>query len=161
VTTAMSVVHLEPRPNEHLIQALGHYQSGEFSLTVGPSGIVPANCHRISIDTLTLYFAPKNLLLVGLDAYVNLGRAEHRPLRMPPVDITAALASSDLFDEHGIGPGSDIPPRYALSENTRVLCINLGDSAPVICVRGLSCLVCSLGTGGELIEIWIEGLVMA
>ncbi|MBI1926903.1 hypothetical protein HYR99_21995 [Candidatus Poribacteria bacterium] len=114
--------------------------------------------HRISIDTLTLSFSSDRHVLMGFDAYTNSERWERRQLILPPVDQEAALVCIEPFDEHGIGAGSSVPLQYTFSERTSLLLIKLGGGQVFTRIRCLSCAICGLGPGGELLEIWVEGL---
>lgn len=151
----MSEVHFQQVAGV-IHEATASYQATDYTLRVAAPERLPM--HRISIDTLTLLFEPENHVLLGFDAYTNFEKWNRRHLVVPRIDQEMAIICTELFDEHGIGPGSSSSVQYSYSEQTALLFIELGAAQVVNRIRCLSCAVCGLGPKGELIEIWVEGL---
>jgi hypothetical protein len=154
----MSDIHLREAIGLPLVQAEARYVQADHSLIVGPRGKIPVAVHRISIETLTLSFSPDSNVLTGLDAYTNAERWERRSLVESFADREAALECLEPFDEHGIGRSGSGPVRYSYSQESGVLLIELGSGQVVDRIQSLSCLICGLGIGGELLELWVQGL---
>ena len=156
----MSHIRLRPDPALLPIEAAAAYDQDDYTLIVGPGGMVPPDMHRASIDTLTLPFTPDKHVLTGFDAYTNAGQWERQALTLPPIDPKKALVCIEAFDKHGIGPTGAGPVRYIYSPATSLLLLRIGDGRSAARLRCLTCVVCGLGIGGELRQIWIEGITV-
>lgn len=160
MTIAMSNIRLRPASNLPPVEVSARYEQSDYSLIVGPRGEIPAGMHRLSIDTLSLSFSPDHNVLKGIDAYTNSQRWERQLLALPSVDQKTGLICSEYFDEHGIGKADARPVRYVYSEDTSLLLILIGDGHVATRTRCLSCGICGLGMSGELLEIWVEGVIL-
>ena len=156
----MSHIRLRPAPALLPVEAAAAYDQDDYTLIVGPGGMVPPDMHRASIDTLTLLFTPDKHVLTGFDAYTNAGQWERQSLTLPPIDPKKALVCIEAFDKHGIGPTGAGPVRYIYSPATSLLLLRIGDGRSAARLRCLTCVVCGLGSGGELRQIWIEGITV-
>lgn len=155
-------VHFRPVPAREPIQARARYRPADHILIVGADQEPPAPTSRISIETLTLLFSSDEHLLVGLDAYTNSRRWKRQPLANPPADQVAALTVADVsFDEHGVGPGNPGPVDYFYARDALLLLMVHGRGPAVTHVQCLSCVVCGLGPGGELVQIWVQGVSLS
>lgn len=156
----MSNTHLRPIPTLPPVEATPRYEPADYSLSVGPNGGIPVAMHRLSIGTVTLSFSPDEHVLTGLDAYTNPQRWKRQLTADPPVDKEMALACIEDFDEHGIGPTGSGSVQYIYSHEASLLLIRIDDGHVATRVRCLSCGICGLGTSGELVEIWVQGVVL-
>lgn len=154
----MADFFFHPDPSSQPGAAHADYQAEGFTLVVGPADANPVAMYRISADTLTLLFSPARRILVGFDAYTNSLGWERRLLALPTVSLDAALVCDGPFDEHGIAPALKQTPRFVYSASNGLLCIRLDGGAVVQYVRCLDNTVCALGTRGELVEVWVEGV---
>lgn len=156
----MSAIHLRLAAETAIPKAAARYKHSDYSLIVGPGGQVPVAAHRISIDTLTLLFSPDKYLFIGLDAYTNAQKWENLTLIQPVFDRDASLMCTENFDEHGIGPSVSGLVYYIYSEVSSLLLIRIGDGRVMQRVRFISCGICGLGVNEDLIEIWVQGVVV-
>lgn len=156
----MSAIHLRLATETSIPEAAARYKHSDYSLIVGPGGQVPVAAHRISIDSLTLFFSPDKHLFIGLDGYTNAQKWEYVTLVQPILDRDVALICTETFDEHGIGPSGSGPVHYVYSEVSSLLLIRIGDGPVMQRVRFISCGICGLGVDEDLIEIWVQGVVV-
>jgi hypothetical protein len=157
----MSAIHFQPESAIAPIKVDARYLPMDYTLSVGPGGQCLTNMHRISIDTLTLLFSPDKHVLMGLDAYTNSERWDRQRLANPSVELETALVCVEPFDEHGIGKGWADSVKYTYSDEVALLFIELGNGRATNRIRCLSSVVCGLGIGGNLLEIWIQGLTLS
>ena len=97
-------------------------------------------------------------MFLGLDAYTNSEKWDRQLLTTPPVDQKMALCCIEDFDKHGIGPTAEGPVRYIYSPEASLLLIRIGDGQIATRIRCLTYVICGLGDGGELHQIWVEGI---
>ncbi len=157
VIVVMSHIRLRPAPLVP-VEAVAGYDQDDYTLIVGPRGVTPADTHRASIDTLTLLFTPDTHVLTGFDAYTSAETWERQSLTLPSTDQKKALTCIEPFDKHGIGPTGAGPVRYFYSRETSRLLLQIGGGPIATRIRCLTCVICGLGFGGELHEIWVAGL---
>ena len=132
------------------------YLPDDHMLVAGPDGRAPAGAARASLDTLTLLFAQTDHRFLGLDAYTNAERWERRDLRLPKIDEEAAVICVEPFDAHGVARVAGRPVHCTYSPVQTLLHVQVDDGEVAAVIRCLSCVVCGLGVGGELIELWVE-----
>lgn len=139
-------------------EAKALYQKEEYMLTVGPEQKIPLNSHRLSLDDITLFFNPVNHQLIAIEAYTNSKYWKYQQLPKLATEIRASISCKETFDEHGIARSRKSSVNYIYSEETSSLLVKLGEGLIEYRARCLSCVVCSLGSDGELLELWIEGV---
>jgi hypothetical protein len=123
--------------------------------------------YRVSIDMLVLSFWPAghyagaDLVFIGFDGYTSSRNWERTSLVVPEISAEAAVRYRDpnLLDSAGIGPDDRREVQYSYSADNSLLLLAIGRGTVSRRIRCLSCVVAGLAVGGELLELWIEGLM--
>jgi hypothetical protein len=159
MTATRPSVRVRPLQGVAPIVAVARFTEAEHALVVDPVEPLQAT-NRVSIDALTLTFSSPPHVWIRLDAYTNRALWRSVDVELPSIDVESALGALGEFDRHGIGESQAADIAYAYSEQASLLLVRVAQREVVQRVRFLSCAICGLAANHELVEIWIDNLVV-
>jgi hypothetical protein len=151
----MPLMHRLSITRETPPNAVAEYRISDKTLVVA-SPTSPRPELRVSMDTVTFFFSAQRMF-VGIEAYTNLERWQHRELVLPQATLHGAVESEELFDENGIAPSSLGRVDFTYDDAKNVLKLELGGAVETM-GRALSCALLGLDRDLQPVEVWLEAL---